>query len=121
MVVPPTYYWRSKMNMRLIDDSWPTLSYTNGQGLSTAGAKLEEARQIHRVIAKDQGKEVADSVLSHGLLERALERCIEIHEGGSSLDNKDLLIYCHFAGQAVQAAEETISQELSHLLEDNQT
>lgn len=108
------------MNMRLIDSSWSALGHTNGQGLATAKAKLEQVRQMHSVIAADQDRDVANGVLADGLLERALERCVQIHKGEGELDNTDLEIFFRYADKAAKEAEAMLEKELPHLIADNQ-
>lgn len=103
------------MNMRLIDGSWPALGYTNGQGLQVAKAKLEQVREMHRAISADQDRHAADCVLANGLLERALERCLQIHEGRDNLDSIDLAIFFHYAHQAAKDAEAMLKKDFPHL------
>ena len=105
------------MNMRLIDGAWPMIGYTNGQGLQAAKAKLEQVRGMHNAIAADQDQHAADGVLADGLLERALERCIQIHEGKGDLDSTDLAIFFHYAKKAAEEAESMLRREFPHLIE----
>lgn len=103
------------MKKPLVDHWWSKISERESVGLAAAKDKLQALSELEEAIRSSEGSDAVRNVLADGLIRRALERCIEIHEGGSELDHSDLSIYYNYASAAAAQSEKIIDEELPHL------
>lgn len=103
------------MKTPLVDHWWTKISESADFGLPAAQDKLRQLAEIERAIAATDGVDAASNVLANGLIRRALERCVEIHQGRPDLDRNDLSIYYNYATIAAKEAERIIDSELDYL------
>ncbi|KAB0776206.1 hypothetical protein ACV4WP_21230 [Pseudomonas aeruginosa] len=103
------------MKRPIVDHSWTNIPEAGGIGLAFAEQKLQEVIELARTIRAAEGKDVADNVLHNGLIETALLRCKQFHEGQSGLIIDDLHINYRYATQAMKESEEIIDRELRYL------
>lgn len=103
------------MKHPVVDHLWSKIVETGGLGLGASKSKLEQVQSIADKIRNAEGADVVRNVLEDGMIEQALKRCIEYHEGSSHLNLNDLHIYFRYARAAMQDAEKIIDDELSYL------
>ncbi|WP_028941779.1 hypothetical protein [Pseudomonas vranovensis] len=103
------------MKKPVVDHIWAKIYDQDSLGKSAAQTKLDEVKALRLRIHESYGSEVANNVLSHGLIEHALARCIEIQDGKSGLDYDDLQIYATFATSAMNHSQTLIDKELDEL------
>ncbi|ENG2598637.1 hypothetical protein N0673_18110 [Pseudomonas aeruginosa] len=103
------------MKRPIVDHSWTKIVETGGIGLAAAEKKLQAVTELARTIRAAEGKDAADNVLHNGLIETALLRCKQFHEGQSALIIDDLHINYTYATEAMKKSEQIIDRELSYL------
>lgn len=103
------------MKNPLVDHWWSKISEREAVGLAAAKDKLQALGELEEAISASEGSEVVRSVLADGLIRRALERCIEIHQGDSPLDRSDLSIYFNYATVEALKSQKVIDDELDYL------
>lgn len=103
------------MKKPLVDNWWSKISEREAVGLAAANDKLQALGEVEEAIRASEGSDAVRNVLADGLIRRALERCIEIHEGDSALDCSDLSIYYNYASVEAKKSEQIIDDELAHL------
>jgi hypothetical protein len=103
------------MKKPVVDHIWSKIYDQDAQGKAAAQAILEEVKALHLRIFEVHGSEVADNVLQHGLIERALSRCVEIQDGKLGLSYDDLQIYATYATTAMKHSQVVIDKELGEL------
>lgn len=103
------------MKQPIVDHSWTKIVETDGRGLAFSEQKLREVAELGRTISASEGSDVANNVLHSGLIETALLRCKEFHEGRPGLALDDLFINYGYATQAMKESERIIDAELGHL------
>lgn len=103
------------MKKPLVDHWWSKISERADVGLPAAQDKLRQLGEVEKAIASRDGQAAAANVLASGLIRRALERCVEIHQGRPDLDADDLSIYYNYATEAAKEAERIIDKELDYL------
>jgi len=103
------------MKKPLVDHWWGKITEQDHRGLAAAKDKLAELESISTKIEASDGSEAVRNVLDDGMIKRALQRCIEFHEGVGSMDIKDLHIYHRYATDAAKRSEAIIDEELDYL------
>lgn len=103
------------MQKPLVDHWWTKIAEREEVGLTAAKDKLRELAEIERAISDAEGTDVMRNVLADGQIRRALERCIQIHEGDTLLDESDRSIYYNYATTAAKDSERIIDEELAYL------
>ena len=103
------------MKKPIVDHFWSKIVESDSRGIAAAEQKLQEVVELGRRISQTEGKDVANNVMSSGLIETALLRCKEFHEGRKGLAIDDLYINYRYATQAMLEAERVIDAELGHL------
>lgn len=99
----------------VVDHLWSKIFDLDTQGRSAAEHKLKEVIALSQKITQSEGSEVANNVLSHGLIETALHRCVQIQDGQLELNYDDLQIYATYATTAMRHAQAVIDKELGYL------
>jgi DNA polymerase II large subunit len=103
------------MKTPIVDHSWTKIVETDARGLAFAEQKLREVGELARKIRASEGQDVANNVLHSGLIETALLRCKQFHEGHAGLTVDDLHINYRYATQAMKESEQIIDAELDYL------
>lgn len=103
------------MKKPVVDHLWSKIYDQDSQGRSAAQTKLDEVRELRLRIQNSYSSEVANNLLRHGLIEHALERCIEIQDGKAGLDYHDLQVYATFATSAMNHSQVLIDKEIGEL------
>ncbi|MBT2295719.1 hypothetical protein [Pseudomonas fluorescens] len=103
------------MKKPLVDHWWTNITEQDGRGLAAAKDKLAELESISSQIEASDGSDGVRNVLDDGMIMRALQRCIEFHEGIGTMDIKDLHIYYRYATDAAKRSEAIIDKELDYL------
>ncbi|MEI0777118.1 hypothetical protein VUT01_09515 [Pseudomonas aeruginosa] len=103
------------MKKPIVDHSWTKIVETDSRGLAFAEQKLREVTELARAIRATEGQDVANNVLHGGLIETALLRCKEFHEGRAGLTIDDLHINYRYATHAMRESEQIIDAELDYL------
>jgi hypothetical protein len=99
----------------LFDHLWTKIAERDGLARAVTEQKLQELKTIETAIALHDGAEAVDNVLAHGTLRRALERCLQYHQGSESMDETDMFIHYNYASSAAKEAESIIDSELPYL------
>ena len=105
----------AEMKSPLVDHWWSKIAERSDVGLPAAKDKLAQLAGIEAAINNTDGAEAVRNVLADGAIRRALERCIEIHEGNSNLDATDLSIYFNYATVEALKSQKVIDDELDYL------
>ncbi|MCO5364777.1 hypothetical protein ALP73_00922 [Pseudomonas coronafaciens pv. garcae] len=103
------------MNTPIVDHLWTKISEQDYIGRIAVEQKLEEVHRLSRTISQAQGQEVANNVMKSGLIETALLRCKQFHDGDSRLIIDDLYINYAYATSAMREAQQVIDEELAEL------
>ncbi len=103
------------MKTPLVDHLWTKIAERDGIARAVTEQKLQELKSIETAIALHDGAEAVHNVLAYGSIRRALERCLQYHQGSDDMDDVDMLIFYNYATHAAKEAEDVIDRELPYL------
>ena len=103
------------MKTPLFDHLWTKIAERDGLARAATEQKLHQLKEIETAIALHDGSEAVHNVLAYGTLRRALERCLQYHQGSEEIDDTDMLIFYNYASSAAREAERVIDSELPYL------
>ncbi|KQQ62930.1 hypothetical protein ASF66_00830 [Pseudomonas sp. Leaf129] len=103
------------MKTPLVDHLWTKIAERDGVARAVTEQKLQELKSIETAIALHDGAEAVHNVLAYGSIRRALERCLQYHQGAEDMDDVDMLIFYNYATRAAKEAEDVIDRELPYL------
>jgi hypothetical protein len=99
----------------MVDHMWTNITERGHLGLTATQDKLEQIEYISAKIESSDGADVVRNVMHDGMLKLALQRCLQFHNGDSSITDRDLHIYYRYATTAARESEAIIDAELDYL------
>lgn len=103
------------MKSPIVDHWWTKITERGHLGISATQDKLEQLEYISAKILASEGADVVRTVLDNGMIELALRRCLQFHNGDTLITELDLHIYYRYATSAAERSQAIIDKELEYL------